>query len=109
MRAEELKGKGGEGLAVKIRLSRAGAKKKPLYKVVVADARMPRDGRFIEAIGRYNPRSEPSMVEIDNEKAIKWLARGAKPTNSVEKLLKIVGARQEFEANKEKYLQEVSS
>lgn len=96
-------------MAVKIRLSRAGAKKKPFYRVVIADSRMPRDGRFIETIGRYNPRIEPSLIEIDNEKAIKWLARGAQPTNSVEKLLKIAGARQEFEANKKKYLQEVSS
>lgn len=96
-------------MAVKIRLSRGGAKKKPFYRVVVSDARMPRDGRYIEAIGRYNPRTEPSTVIIENEKAIKWLARGAQPTNAVEKLLKIAGARQEFEANKEKYLQEVSS
>lgn len=94
-------------MAVKIRLSRVGAKKKPFYRVVVADSRMPRDGRYIEAIGRYNPRTEPSTITIENEKAIKWLARGAQPTNSVEKLLRIAGARQEFEANKEKYLQEV--
>lgn len=99
---------GGENL-VRIRLSRGGAKKKAIYKVVVADINMPRDGRFIEAIGRYNPRMEPSLVEIDNDKAIKWLARGAQPTNTVEKLLNIAGARQEFEANKEKYLREVSS
>lgn len=96
-------------MAVKLRLSRGGAKKKPVYKIVAADVRMPRDGRHIEVIGRYNPRNEPSFIDIDNEKAIRWLAKGAQPTSSVEKLLKIVGVRQEFEANKEKYLQEVQS
>jgi small subunit ribosomal protein S16 len=90
-------------------LSRGGAKKKPFYRVVVADSRMPRDGRFIEAIGRYDPRQEPSLVEIDKEKAIKWLARGAQPSNTVKKLLSISGALEEFNANKKKYLQEVSS
>jgi small subunit ribosomal protein S16 len=80
-------------LAVKIRLSRAGAPKKPFYKVVVADSRMPRDGRFIEIIGRYNPRTEPSYVEIDKEKALQWLSKGAKPTGTVANLLKIAGIR----------------
>jgi len=96
-------------LGVKLRLSRAGAKKKPIYKIVAADIRMPRDGRYLEIIGRYNPRTEPSTIEIDNEKALKWLARGAKPTNTVEKLLSIAGIREEFDSNKEKYLQEVTS
>ncbi len=96
-------------MAVRIRLSRGGAKKKPFYRVVVADSRMPRDGRFIEAIGRYDPRQEPSLIEIDKEKAIKWLARGAQPSNTVKKLLSISGALEEFNANKKKYLQEVSS
>ncbi len=80
-------------MAVKIRLSRVGGKHKPIYRVVVADARMPRDGRFIEVVGRYNPQTEPSLVEIDQEKALKWLANGAQPTQTVEKLLRIAGIR----------------
>ena len=76
-------------MAVKIRLSRVGGKKNPIYRVVVADSRMPRDGRFIEVIGRYNPQTEPSLVQIDQERALKWLADGAQPTQSVEKLLRI--------------------
>lgn len=91
-------------MTVKIRLSRVGGKKNPIYRVVVADARMPRDGRFIEVVGRYNPQTEPSQVEIDQEKAMKWLANGAQPTQAVEKLLRIAGVREEFEANKEKYM-----
>jgi small subunit ribosomal protein S16 len=87
-------------LAVKMRLSRVGGKKNPIYRVVVADSRMPRDGRFIEVVGRYNPQTEPSLVEIDQEKALKWLANGAQPTQSVEKLLRIAGVRKEFEENK---------
>lgn len=78
-------------MAVKIRLSRVGAKKQPYYRVVVADARAPRDGRFIEVIGRYNPRTEPSTVEIDKEKALSWLSKGAQPTDQVRNLLKIAG------------------
>jgi small subunit ribosomal protein S16 len=78
-------------LAVKIRLTRRGAKKKPFYRIVVADARMPRDGRFIEIVGTYDPLSEPSEVKIDNEKVKKWLKQGAIPTKPVEKLLRIVG------------------
>jgi len=76
-------------LAVKIRLARAGAKKTPFYRVVVADARAPRDGRFIEIIGRYNPRTDPSTIEIDVEKVDAWLARGAQPSETVEKLIAI--------------------
>jgi small subunit ribosomal protein S16 len=76
-------------LAVKIRLARAGAKKAPFYRVVVADARSPRDGRFIEILGRYNPRTQPSTVEIDVEKADAWLAKGAVPTESAAKLIAI--------------------
>ncbi len=93
-------------MAVKIRLSRVGGKHNPLYRVVVADGRMPRDGRFIEVVGRYNPQTEPSLVEIDQEKALKWLANGAQPTQAVEKLLGIAGVRKEFETNKAKYLAE---
>ena len=96
-------------MAVRMRLSRAGAKKKPFYHVVVADSRMPRDGRFIELVGRYNPREEPSFIEINSDKALKWLAKGAQPSQTVENLLKISGVRQEFDNNKKKYLQEVSS
>jgi len=93
-------------LAVKIRLARFGAKKRPYYKIVVADARMPRDGRHIEVVGNYNPLTEPSTIEVKNDKVISWLAKGAKPTGAVEKLLRISGAMQEFEANKEKYVRE---
>ena len=89
-------------MSVKMRLSRVGGKKNPIYRVVVADSRMPRDGRFIEVVGRYNPQTEPSLVEIDQEKALKWLADGAQPTQSVEKLLRITGVRKEFEDNKKK-------
>lgn len=96
-------------MSVKIRLSRAGAKKKPFYHLVAADSRMPRDGRFIELLGRYDPRQEPSLVEVDPEKTLKWLARGAQPTNQAEKLLQISGVREEFDTNKSKYLEEVSS
>jgi len=76
-------------LAVKIRLARAGAKKAPFYRIVAADARSPRDGRFIEILGRYNPRVEPSMIEMDIEKVDAWLANGAEPTETVAKLIAI--------------------
>lgn len=76
---------------VKIRLRRIGKKKQPTYRVVVADSRAPRDGRFIESIGRYAPRNEPSVVEIDHERALEWLGKGAQPTEAVTKLLQIAG------------------
>jgi len=79
-------------LAVKIRLMRVGKKKQPTYRVVVADARSPRDGRFIESIGQYAPREEPSLVKIDNERALHWLRNGAQPTEEAAKLLEISGA-----------------
>jgi len=79
-------------MAVKIRLTRKGKKHQPTYRVVVADARSPRDGRFIEQIGRYDPRQQPSIVEIDNERATYWLANGAQPSDQVRKLLEISGA-----------------
>jgi small subunit ribosomal protein S16 len=79
-------------MAVKMRLIRMGKKKSPVYRVVVVDGRSPRDGRYIEQIGRYDPRQEPSLVEIDNDKATEWLAKGAQPTEAVEKLLNISGA-----------------
>ena len=75
-------------MAVKIRLRRMGAKKAPFYRVVVADSRYPRDGRFIEEIGYYNPMTEPSDIKIDAEKAQKWIANGAQPTDTVKVLLK---------------------
>ena len=75
-------------MAVKIRLRRMGAKKAPFYRVVVADSRYPRDGRFIEEIGYYNPMKEPVEIKIDAEKAQKWIANGAQPTDTVKVLLK---------------------
>jgi len=81
---------------VKLRLKRVGKKKQPTYRVVAADSRSPRDGRFIEAIGVYDPRAEPSVVQIDNDKAVAWLRQGAQPSEVVEKLLKVSGAWEQF-------------
>ena len=78
-------------MAVKIRLRRMGAKKAPFYRVVVADERYPRDGRFIEEIGYYDPTKEPSVVKVDAEKAKKWMANGAQPTDTVKVILKKEG------------------
>ena len=78
-------------MAVKIRLRRMGKKKAPFYRVVVADARAPRDGRFIEEIGTYDPTKEPSVIKIDGEKAKQWIANGAQPTDTVKALLKVSG------------------
>ena len=78
-------------MAVKIRLRRMGAKKAPFYRIIVADSRSPRDGRFIEEIGYYNPTTEPSEIKIDAEKANKWIANGAQPTETVKVLLKKCG------------------
>ena len=78
-------------MAVKIRLRRMGAKKAPFYRIVVADSRSPRDGRFIEEVGYYDPTKEPSVIKIDEEKAKTWLANGAQPTDTVKALLKIQG------------------
>ena len=83
-------------MAVRLRLMRMGKKKQPTYRVVAADARSPRDGRFIEIIGFYEPRKEPSGVRIDNERALHWLRHGAQPSERVEKLLKISGAWDAF-------------
>ena len=83
-------------MAVKLRLMRVGKKKQPTYRVVAADSRSPRDGRFIEILGTYEPRAEPSRINIDNDKAVQWLTKGAKPTETVEKLLKISGAWEQF-------------
>lgn len=79
-------------MAVKIRLRRMGSKKRPFYRVVVADSRSPRDGRFIEEIGYYNPISEPAEVKINVEKAQEWLGKGAQPSDTVKTLLKNAGA-----------------
>ena len=78
-------------MAVKMRLTRIGKKKTPFYRVVIADARAPRDGRFVEEIGYYNPLTEPAEINIDAEKAKKWIANGAQPTDTVKALLKKSG------------------
>ena len=78
-------------MAVKIRVRRMGQKKAPFYRIVVADSRSPRDGRFIEEIGYYDPTKEPSEIRVDEEAAKKWLANGAQPTQTVEKILKTAG------------------
>jgi small subunit ribosomal protein S16 len=87
-------------MSVKIRLKRMGAKKRPFYRIVVADSRSPRDGRFIEEIGFYNPISEPKEIKIDDEKAVKWLNNGAKPTDTVNSLFKNNGVLDKFEESK---------
>jgi len=79
-------------VAVRLRLTRTGKKKQPTYRIVAADSRSPRDGRFLEIIGTYNPRTEPSALKVDNEAAVRWLRDGARPSEAVEKLLKISGA-----------------
>ena len=80
-------------MAVKIRLKRMGAKKAPFYRIVVADSRYPRDGRFIEEIGTYDPTREPSVINVDLEKANKWIATGAQPTDTVKKILKVASEK----------------
>ena len=82
-------------MAVKLRLMRMGKKKQPTYRVVAADSRSPRDGRFIESFGTYAPRQDPPGVNIDNAKAVEWLRKGAQPTDTVERLLKHTGAWEE--------------
>ncbi|HZA00045.1 MAG TPA: 30S ribosomal protein S16 [Acidimicrobiales bacterium] len=84
-------------MAVKLRLMRMGKKKQPTYRVVAADSRSPRDGRFIEIVGVYDPRRDPSAIRIDNDKAVGWLRQGAQPTDSVRRLLEISGAWQAFQ------------
>jgi small subunit ribosomal protein S16 len=87
-------------VSVKIRLMRVGKKKQPTYRVVVADSHSPRDGRFIEIIGQYGPRQEPSHVQIDGERALSWLRNGAQPTEQVQKLLTATGVWAQFESEK---------
>ncbi len=76
-------------MAVRMRLTRVGSKKNPIYRVVVADSRSPRDGRFIEIVGRYNPQTDPSTIELDEERVRTWLERGAQPSDAVARLLKV--------------------
>jgi small subunit ribosomal protein S16 len=78
-------------MAVKLRLTRVGSKKNPIYRVVAADSRSPRVGKFLDIVGRYNPQTDPSTIEIDEAKAKDWLGKGAQPTEAVAKLLKIAG------------------
>jgi small subunit ribosomal protein S16 len=87
---------------VKIRLMRMGSTKRPFYRVVVADSRSPRDGRFIENIGKYHPLEEPSLVEIDEDRALYWLSQGAQPTEQVHSLLKVRGIWERFESSRRK-------
>jgi small subunit ribosomal protein S16 len=87
-------------VAVKLRLMRMGKKKQPTYRVVAADVRSPRDGRFIEIVGIYDPRREPSDIRIDNDKAVAWLSKGAQPTDTVRKLLKVSGAWEQYEGDR---------
>jgi small subunit ribosomal protein S16 len=85
-------------MSTRIRLRRMGAKKRPFYRVVVADQRAPRDGRFIENIGKYHPLEDPSLIEIDEERALYWLSRGAQPTEQVTSLLRVRGIWEKFQA-----------
>jgi small subunit ribosomal protein S16 len=83
-------------MAVKIRLARGGAKKRPFYQIVVADERCPRDGRFVENLGQYDPRQEPPMVRLEVEKTLAWLKQGAQPTETVRQLLRKQGIWAQF-------------
>lgn len=87
-------------MAVKLRLKRMGSKQKPFYRIVAADSRFPRDGRFIETVGTYNPIANPAEIKIDKEVAIKWLSNGAEPTDTVKTLLKNEGILKEFASSK---------
>ncbi len=87
-------------MAVRLRLTRVGKKKQPTYRIVAADSRSPRDGKYLEIVGTYDPRREPSAITVDNEKAIAWLHKGALPSERVQKLLEVSGAWEEFQASK---------
>jgi small subunit ribosomal protein S16 len=78
-------------MAARIRLARVGSKKNPIYRVVVADSRSPRDGRFIEIVGRYNPQTQPSTIDLDADKINDWISKGAQPSDSVKRLMKAQG------------------
>jgi len=85
-------------MSVKIRLARGGAKKKPIYRIVVADERCPRDGRFIENLGQYNPREKEILINFNEDKAIEWLNKGAQPTDTVRRLLRHAGVWSKFKS-----------
>ncbi len=89
-------------MAVRLRLTRVGKKKQPSYRIVAADSRSPRDGRYLEILGTYDPLLEPSAIKVDDEKALKWLSEGALPTERVQKLLEISGTWDQFQASKSK-------
>ena len=89
-------------MAVKLRLKRMGSKQRPFYRIVAADSRSPRDGKFIETIGTYNPIMEPAEVKVDTELALKWLSTGAQPTDTVRSLLKQTGVMKAFHESKMK-------
>ena len=78
-------------MAVKLRLTRVGSKKNPVYRIVAADSRSPRDGKFLEIVGRYNPQTDPSTIEVDEERVRDWLSKGAQPSDTVARLLKVKG------------------
>ena len=78
-------------MAVKLRLTRVGSKKNPIYRVVAADSHAPRDGKFLEIVGRYNPQTNPSLIELDHDKVKRWLGQGAQPTEAVARLIKVKG------------------
>jgi len=87
-------------MAVKLRLKRMGAKKQPFYRIVAADSRSPRDGRFIETVGTYNPLTDPATININEEVALKWLTNGATPTDTVRNILSKAGIMSKFASNK---------
>ena len=87
-------------MAVKIRLKRMGAKKQPFYRIIVADSRSPRDGRFIEALGTYNPLINPAEIKINEEVALNWLSKGAEPTDTVKNILSKVGIMEKYHNSK---------
>ncbi len=89
-------------MAVKIRLNRMGAKKNPFYRIVVADSRSPRDGRFIEILGNYDPSKQPAVVNIDEAKVMDWMSKGAQPTDTVKTLLRKQGVMAKFAESKKK-------
>ena len=89
-------------MAVKLRLKRMGAKQKPFYRIVAADSRSPRDGRFIETVGTYNPIKNPQEIKVDEEKVLSWLSKGAEPTDTVRSILKSLGITKKFADSKKK-------
>ncbi len=89
-------------MAVKIRLNRMGAKKTPFYRIVVADSRAPRDGRFIEILGNYDPSKQPALVNVDEAKVMDWMSKGAQPTDTVKALLRKQGIMSKFAESKKK-------